>query len=199
MKSTFAKLLDSLRELLAPWRLGALALILLCLFLLAPRAHGQAATTTVRPRQFILIPLQVLTSKQAIITNANLPSSIATNTPQNIGFYTNTLIPFTGSHPIGAELIIQSTNALTGSSNVVVNFYRAIDVGGGNTSGIGTAYGTNFETIPCLTWTATYAASTIQITNFPTTTWEPATAIGCTISNGCTSNTSVELLLTVAP
>jgi hypothetical protein len=157
---------------------------------LAVPSLGQS-TTMVRPRQYTLFS-GLLTAKQAITTNAALPG-------QSIGLFTNTMIPFSGAHAIGLTGIISTTNTLAGASNMVVNVYQAMDAGGGNPSGIGMAYGTNFATVPLLTYTWSYTTNAIVITNIPTAAWEPATSLGFTISNGCNSNTSFTLMMTVAP
>jgi hypothetical protein len=163
---------------------------MLGLVLFTEPAFAQA-TATVKPRQYVLWN-GLLTAKQAITTNAALPG-------QNIGVFTNTLIPFTGSHAIGITGIIQTTNALAGASNMVVSVYQAMDVGGGNAFGIGPAYGTNFATAPLTTYTWSYSTNAIVTTNIATAVWEPATSLGFTISNGCNSNTTFALIMSVAP
>ena len=156
-----------------------------------PSALAQA-TTQVKPRQYTLLSSQVLTSKQVLNTNAALPG-------QNIGVFTNTWLAMTGTHPIGLTAIIQTTNILAGASNVVVNVYPAYDSGGGNTSGLGGSYGTNFATVPIFTWTISYTTNSIQMTNLSTALWEPATSLGFTISNGIAANTTFTLIQSVIP
>jgi hypothetical protein len=159
----------------------------------AQRAHAQA-TTLVKPRQYVLFS-GTLTNKQAITTNAALPG-------QTIGLWTNTLTAYSGSHPVGLSLIIQTTNNLlapSGPSNVVVTVYPAYDNFGGNTNGLNQSYGTNFATVPILTWTASYTTNALVLTNLSAAQWEPATALGFTLSNGISSNTVVTFTMSQAP
>jgi hypothetical protein len=161
------------------------------LFLCAPLGARAQATTVVKPRQYILFS-GLLTSLQSITTNAALPG-------QNIGVFTNTLTPYTGSHPIGLSAIITTTNNMAHASNIVVNVYPAYDTFGGNTNGISQAYGTNFATVPIYTWTVPWVTNEIVLTNLPTTLWEPATSMGFTISNQCTSNVTFTFTMSQAP
>ncbi|HEV7926746.1 MAG TPA: hypothetical protein VGR14_15410 [Verrucomicrobiae bacterium] len=163
----------------------------LAFFLCAPlNAHAQA-TTTVKPRQYILFS-GLLTNQQSLITNAALPG-------QNIGVFTNTLTPYSGSHPIGLSAIITSTNNMAHASNIVVTVFPAYDTFGGNTNGIGQAYGTNFATVPIYTWTVPWLTNEIVLTNLMASQWEPATSMGFTISNQCTSNVSFTFTMSQAP
>jgi hypothetical protein len=153
-------------------------------------AHAQA-TTVVRPRQYVLFS-GLLTSQQNIITNAALPG-------QNIGVFTNTLTPYSGSHPVGLSAIITTTNNMAHASNIVVTVYPAYDNYGGNSNGIGQAYGTNFATVPIYTWTVPWLTNEIVLTNLPASVWEPATSMGFTISNQCTSNVNFTFTMSQAP
>jgi hypothetical protein len=149
-------------------------------------------TTLVRPRQYTLLSSQLLTNKQAISTNLSLPG-------QNIGVFTNTLTPYSGSHPIGLTAIIGCTNNLGGNSNVVVAVYPAYDNSGGNSNVLGGTYGTNFATVPIFTWTIAYQSNSTQMTNLAPLLWEPATSLGYTVSNGSTSNITVTLIQSQSP
>ena len=149
-------------------------------------------TTLVRPRQYTLLSAQLLTNKQVINTNANLPG-------QNIGVFTNTLTAYSGSHPVGLTAIIGCTNNQSSSSNVVVAVYPAYDNTGGNSNVIGGTYGTNFATVPIFTWTIAYQTNSTQMTNLGPLVWEPATSLGYTISNGSTSNITVTLIQSQSP
>jgi hypothetical protein len=160
------------------------------LLLCSPRAEAQA-TTTVKPRQYILFS-GLLTNQQSINTNGALPG-------QNIGVFTNTLTPYSGSHPIGLSAIITTTNNMAHASNIVVNVYPAYDTFGGNTNGIGQSYGTNFATVPNYTWTVPWQTNEIVLTNLMTSQWEPATSLGFTISNACTSNVNFTFTVSQAP
>jgi hypothetical protein len=158
-------------------------------------SRGQAQPTTlVKPRQYVLFS-GLLTNKQAITTNVSLPG-------QNIGLWTNTLTPYAGSHPIGLSLNIQTTNNLlapSGASNVVVSVYPAYDTFGGSANGIGESFGTNFATVPILTWTVSYTTNALVLTNLSAAQWEPATSLGFTVSNGISSNTVVTFTMSQAP
>lgn len=158
---------------------------------LAGSGFGQP-TTLVKPRQYTLLSSQLLTNKQALTTNASLPG-------QNIGVFTNTLTPYSGTHPIGLTAMIGCTNNLPGSSNVVVAVYPAYDNGGGSGGGIGSSYGTNFATVPIFTWTIAYQTNSVQMTNLGPLLWEPATALGYTVSNGSTSNITLTLIQSQNP
>jgi hypothetical protein len=149
-------------------------------------------TTLVRPRQYTLLSSQLLTNKQAINTNASLPG-------QNIGVFTNTLTPFSGSHPIGLTAFIGCTNNLAGNSNVVVAIYPAYDNSGGNANALGGTYGTNFATVPIFTWTIAYQTNSTQMTNLGPLVWEPATSLGYTVSNGSSSNITFTLIQSQSP
>jgi hypothetical protein len=113
--------------------------------------------------------------------------------------FTNTLTPYSGAHPIGLSAIITTTNNMAHASNIVVNVFPAYDNFGGNTNGIGQAYGTNFATVPIYTWSVPWITNEIVLTNLMTSQWEPATSIGFTISNACTSNVSFTFTVSQAP
>lgn len=183
---------------------GLLALItLMALLALTPRADAQG-TSMVRPRQYTLLSSVTLSNTQALLTNAALPNP-APGT-QAVGVFTNTLIPFSGSHTIGITCQIVNPNNFVASSNLVVTIYPAYDTGGGNMNGIGQAYGTNFSTTPLLTWTISYKTNTFVSTNLMTGQWEPATSLGYTVSNAATgtiggspSNITVTLTQSTVP
>jgi hypothetical protein len=153
--------------------------------------YGQA-TTLVKPRQYTLVSSMVLTNCQAITTNSALPG-------QNIGVFTNTLTPYSGSHPIGLAAFITVTNSLPGTSNVVITIYPAYDNNGGNTNGIGQSYGTNFATVPIFTWNVAYKTNAVVLTNLMSSQWEPATSLGYTISNASSSNIVLTLIQSQSP
>jgi hypothetical protein len=157
---------------------------------------GQA-TTMVRPRQYTLLSSQLFTNNEMLNTNAALPS-LAPGA-QTIGVFTNTLIPFSGAHAIGLTMQIVNTNKFVANSNLVVTVYPAYDSGGGNAGGTGQAYGTNFSATPLLTWTISYQTNSLQSTNLPASLWEPATALGYTITNATASNLVLTLTQWVAP
>jgi hypothetical protein len=164
-------------------------------FILLPssfsRVYGQA-TTLVKPRQYTLVSSMVLTNSQAITTNAALPG-------QNIGVFTNTLTPYSGSHPIGLAAFVTVTNNLPGVSNVVITIYPAYDNNGGNTNGIGQSYGTNFATVPIFTWNVAYKTNAVVMTNLMASQWEPATSLGYTISNASSANITLTLIQSQSP
>jgi hypothetical protein len=151
----------------------------------------------VRPRQYALLSSQLFTNNEMLNTNAALPTAAPGG--QTVGVFTNTLIPFSGSHAIGLTMQIVNTNKFAASSNLVVTVYPAYDTGGGNTNGIGQVYGTNFSTTPLLTWTISYQTNSLQSTNLPAALWEPATSLGYTISNATSSNLVLTLTQSVAP
>ena len=153
--------------------------------------HGQA-TTLVKPRQYTLVSSQLLTNSQSMTNNSGLPG-------QNIGVFTNTLTPYSGSHSIGLAAFITVTNNLPGISNVVINIYPAYDNNGGSTNGIGQSYGTNFATVPIFTWNVAYKTNAVVMTNLMTSQWEPATSLGYTISNASSSNIVLTLIQSQAP
>ena len=162
----------------------------------ADQAFAQA-TTTVAPRQQVLASGVLLTNGQALNTNAALANPIPGS--QAVGVFTNTLIPFSGSHPIGITCQIINTNVFAASSNLVVTIYPAYDTGGGNPTSLGQRYGTNFSTCPLLTWTIAYTTNLFVSTNLPAATWEPATSLGYVITNTTKSNIVVTLTQSVAP
>ena len=166
---------------------------------LVPQRDIQAqATTLVKPRVYTLIN-QLLGPKQNLTTNGQAsPGLNATNT---LAGWEPTLVPYSGAHPIGLSLYIGNTNVLASTSNVVVSAYRAYDINGGST-GIGTAWGTNFETTAFWTWTVSFGTGTstnLVMTNLLATQWEPATAIGFTLNNQCNSNVTYTLTMSQAP
>jgi hypothetical protein len=165
-------------------------------FGLEPSGFSQA-TTMVRPREYALLSSQLFTNNEMLDSNAALPS--VSPGSQSVGVFTNTLIPFSGAHAIGLTMQIVNTNKFAASSNLVVTVYPAYDTGGGNTNGIGQAYGTNFSITPLLTWTISYQTNSLQSTNLPATLWEPATSLGYTISNATSSNLVLTLTQSVAP
>lgn len=157
---------------------------------------GQS-TTMVRPRQYTLLSSQLFTNNEMLNTNAALPG--VTPGAQTVGVFTNTLIPFSGTHAIGLTMQIVNTNKFAANSNLVVTIYPAYDTGGGNSNGINQAYGTNFSSTPLLTWTISYQTNSFQSTNLPATLWEPATSLGYTITNATASNLVLTLTQSVAP
>jgi hypothetical protein len=172
--------------------IGAVVFIATCVFMAqAPKAQAQA-TAQVYPRQYVLWNA-VLTNNQYVTNNSALA-------PQLIGVFTNTLTPFTGPHPIGLSVILTSTNVgNTHSSNIVINAYRAFDLSGGNSNTLGGRYGTNFESSACFSWTIPWTTNETELTNIMPSTWEPATAIGFTISNGSSSNVVMAFTMSQAP
>jgi hypothetical protein len=170
---------------------GSFILLPSTFFLCMPSSAHAQATTVVKPRQYVLFS-GLLTNQQSILTNAALPG-------QSIGVFTNTLTPYSGSHPIGLSAIITSTNNMAHASNIVVTVFPAYDTFGGNTNGIGQAYGTNFATVPIYTWTVPWQTNEIVLTNLMASQWEPATSMGFTISNQCTSNVSFTFTMSQAP
>jgi hypothetical protein len=158
--------------------------------LCAQRAEAQA-TTLVKPRQYTLFQ-GWLTNGQAITTNAALPG-------QTIGVFTNTLTPYSGSHPLGLAALMSVTNSNPGASNITIIVYPAYDNYGGNTNGINESYGTNFATVPILTWTPSYKTNATVLTNIASVAWEPATAMGYTISNGSSSNVYLTFIQSQSP
>ncbi|HEX3717840.1 MAG TPA: hypothetical protein VH595_07715 [Verrucomicrobiae bacterium] len=183
---------------------GLLALItLMALLALTPCADAQA-TSMARTRQYTLLSSVTLSNTQALLTNAALPSPSPGS--QAVGVFTNTLIPFSGSHSIGITCQIVNPNNFVANSNLVVTIYPAYDTGGGNANGIGQAYGTNFSATPLLTWTISYKTNTFVSTNLAASQWEPATSLGYTVSNAATgtiggspSNITVTLTQSTVP
>jgi len=167
----------------------SLALLALSAFSLQPSAFAQA-TTLVKPRQYVLFN-GLLAPKQALSTNG---TGVATNM---LACWTNTLTPYSCSHPIGLSGIISTTNNMANASNLVVSCYRAFDILGG--ASIGTAYGTNFETTAFFTWTIPWTTNQITLTNIAPALWEPATSIGFTVNNQCNSNVNFTLTMSQAP
>jgi hypothetical protein len=159
------------------------------LLLCAQRAQAQA-TTQVVPRQYTLFS-GLLTNNQNITTNAALPG-------QNIGVWTNTFIPFANTHPLGLSITVTTTNNMAHASNLVFNAYRAFDTNYGS-GGLNARMGTNFETVPFFSWTDAWTTNQVNNTNIPASSWEPATSLGLTISNQCTSNVTVSVVLSVTP
>jgi hypothetical protein len=157
---------------------------------LQPSAFAQP-TTLVKPRQYTLFQ-GWLTNGQAITTNAALPG-------QTIGVFTNTLTPYSGSHPLGLAALMSVTNSNPAASNITITVYPAYDNNGGNTNGINESYGTNFATVPILTWTPSYKTNATVLTNIASSAWEPATAMGYTISNGSSSNVYLTLIQSQSP
>jgi hypothetical protein len=193
MKNIIKNIRSAVAKAMADKTAAALSAGLLLAFSLQPSAFGQA-TTLVKPRQMTLLSNVLLAAKQNLATNA---TGTATNA---LACWTNTLTPFSGAHPIGLTAIIQTTNNLSGASNVVVNVYPAYDVSGGvGATGIGTAWGTNFATVPIFTWTISYTTNSVQCTNLPSALWEPATSLGYTVSNGVNSNTTFTLIQSQCP
>ena len=176
-----------MKKILKFLKIPRAALLLALPAVLTPAAHGQA-TTMVRPRNYVLLNNVLFTNTELLNTNAALPTAGIGYT--NVGVFTNTLIPFTGAHAIGLQLQIVNTNKFAASSNCVVTVYPAYDTGGGNASGIGQAYGTNFSSTPLLTWTVSYQTNVTASTNLPATLWEPATSLGYSIAAGGTATTS---------
>jgi hypothetical protein len=164
--------------------------------LMPAKSQGQA-TTMVRPRQYALLSSQLFTNNEMLNTNAALPTPATGG--QTVGVFTNTLIPFGGSHSIGLTMQIINTNKFAANSNLIVTVYPAYDTGGGNATGINQAYGTNFSSTPLLTWTISYQTNTFQSTNLPASLWEPATSLGYTITNATASNLVLTLTQSVAP
>jgi hypothetical protein len=164
--------------------------------LMPAKSEGQA-TTMVRPRQYTLLSSQLFTNNEMLNTNAALPA--AATGGQTVGVFTNTLLPFSGSHAIGLTMQIINTNKFAANSNLVVTVYPAYDTGGGSSSGINQAYGTNFSSTPLLTWTISYQTNSFQSTNLPASLWEPATSLGYTVSNATASNVVLTLTQNVAP
>jgi hypothetical protein len=163
--------------------------------LMPANSQGQA-TTMVRPRQYALLSSQLFTNNEMLNTNAALPTSATGG--QTVGVFTNTLIPFGGSHSIGLTMQIINTNKFAANSNLIVTVYPAYDTGG-NATGINQAYGTNFSSTPLLTWTISYQTNSFQSTNLPASLWEPATSLGYTITNATASNLVLTLTQSVAP
>jgi hypothetical protein len=181
-----------MKRLLKNVRAAAWAgLLAVSAFSLQPSAFAQP-TTLVKPRQYALVSSLLLTNSQVINTNSALPG-------QNIGVFTNTLTPYSGSHPIGLAAFITCTNNLAGTSNVVINVYPAYDNFGGQTNGIGQSYGTNFATVPIFTWNVAYKTNAVVLTNIASTAWEPATSLGYTISNASDLNIVVTLIQSQSP
>jgi hypothetical protein len=177
----------------------AKAFLLLASFLVlfsgAPRAAGQS-TASVRPRIYTLLNNVLLAPKQNLTTNANSAFPSITN---QVAAWTNTLTPPVGTHPIGLQVQINTTNNLAGASNLVVTVYPAYDLSIG-TSGIGQGMGTNFATnCPLLTWTISYTTNLFATTNIAPLTWEPATSFAVTVNNQCNSNTTVTVTASQAP
>lgn len=162
--------------------------------LLGGNSARAQATTLVRPRITNILSGVLFTAKENLATNATLPS-------QPVAGFAPTLVPYSGSHPIGLSLTVGTTNLIPGTSNVVVTVYPAYDIGGGNSTGIGQAYGTNFLTnTPLLTWTVNYGSNGVAAwTNIAPSVWEPATSLGYVVSNGCNSNATLTLLQVQAP
>jgi hypothetical protein len=170
---------------------------------IVPSAFGQA-TTQVLPRQYALLSSALFTNTQTLGTNAALPSPGLGYT--NVGVFTNTFIPFNGSHAIGLVAQIVNTNVFAAASNLTITVYPAYDTGGLTSGSLNARYGTNFCPTPLLTWTISYKTNQVAWTNLPSSLWEPATSLGYTIANGGTattggapSNILVTLTQTVAP
>jgi hypothetical protein len=159
--------------------------------LAAPVARAQA-TTLVKPRQMTLLSNVLIGPQGVLSTNGT------GNGTNQVGCWTNTLTPFSGAHAIGLTAIIQMTNKFAAASNLVIAVYPAYDVGGG-AGGIGTAWGTNFATVPIFTWTISYQTNCVQCTNLQPSLWEPATALGYVITNVPNSNTVLTLIQSQCP
>ncbi len=163
-------------------------------FSLQPSAFSQA-TTQVTPRVYPVLSSQLLTNGQslpasgAILTNTATPAVAASNV---------TFIPFSGAHAIGLSCSIINSNKFTQSSNLVIYVYPAYDTNA-SSGGLSGRYGTNFSTNPLLTWTIPYVTNTLVSTSIPAASWEPATALGYTITNATGSNITVTLTQYVAP
>jgi hypothetical protein len=170
-------------------RAGAALLLALSACSFQPSAFSQG-TTQVVPRQYTLFS-GLLTNNQNINTNAALPG-------QNIGVWTNTFIPFANAHSLGLSVTVTTTNNMAHASNLVFNAYRAFDTNYGS-GGLNARMGTNFETVPFFSWTDAWTTNQVNNTNIPTSSWEPATSFGLTISNQCTSNVTVSVVLSVTP
>lgn len=153
--------------------------------------HAQA-TTLVKPRQMTLLSSVLIGPQGVLSTNGT------GNGTNQVGCWTSTLTPFSGTHPIGLTAIIQMTNKFAAASNLVIAVYPAYDVGGG-AGGIGTAWGTNFATVPIFTWTISYQTNCVQCTNLQPSLWEPATALGYVITNVPNSNTVLTLIQSQCP
>jgi hypothetical protein len=180
---------------------------MLAVFILLPSSFsllfGQA-TTQVLPRQYTLLSSVVVSNGQALLTNAALPTAGPGYT--NVYCFTNTFIPFSGTHAIGLVAQIVNTNKFAASSNLVITVYPAYDTGGGNASSLNGRYGTNFTQTPVLVWTIGYTTNQTASTNLLASQWEPATSLGYSIVNGgsattggAASNIWVTLLQTVTP
>ena len=184
----------------------ARAALLASLALFVVQSVRAQATTMVAPRQYVLFTGSALGSHGYLGTNAAQP----TVTPgfTNVYASTNTLIPFSGAHAIGLTFVLGNSNVFAAASNIVVTVYPAYDTGGGNATTIGQRYGTNFSPSPLLVWTLSNGGTnsagngwvyTAYTTNLPTTTWEPATALGFTVTNTTGSNLVASLTMSVAP
>jgi hypothetical protein len=187
LKSFMKKFHKSLRAL----AVAALA------FGLQPSALFGQATTMVRPREYVLLNSMMFTNTQLLNTNAALPTQGIGYT--NVGVFTNTLIPFSGAHAIGLQLQIVNTNKFAAASNCVVTVYPAYDTGGGNATGVGAAYGTNFSSTPLLTWTVSYETNVTASTNLPATLGYTVSAGGTATASGMPSNIWITLTQVTAP
>jgi hypothetical protein len=154
------------------------------------------ATTQVIPRTYPVFSSVLLTNLQSLPASGAILTNTATPT---VAAQTNTFIPFSGAHAIGLTCSIVNSNNFAAASNLVVYIYPAYDTLGGNPNSLNGRYGTNFSTVPLLTWTIAYLTNTIVSTNIPAAIWEPATSLGYTITNTTKSNIVVTLTQYVAP
>lgn len=138
------------------------------------------------------------------LTNALGGYSWLTNA--TVAYFAPTIIPPTGAHAIGLTCIIENTNDYLQASNMVITVYAAYDISGGATYTASSRYGEFFSAAPIFTWTIANLTNGIYTTNIPFGTWDPATALGYTITNQATrtagsawSNSFVTLLQTDTP
>jgi hypothetical protein len=171
---------------------------------IAAQGTYSAATSQVAPRTYTVCSNLVLTPSQYLgsgtITNTNnFASLLGANWPSwltNQGVYASapTLLPNGSAHEVGLWAVIQTTNALQHSSNMVVTVYPAYDTTGGSGSSLAERYGQLFCTnSPLLTWNIPYLTNGVFGTNLTIPSWCPATSLGYVISNGVTSNTTFSL------
>jgi hypothetical protein len=171
------------------------------------------ATALVSPRSYLLVSNFLMgpksnynagtisnTSGLSYLFGSSVPSWL---TNQNVYALAPTLMPNGPAPPIGLMAIIQETNNLTGTSagasNIVINVYPAYDTSGGSTASVSPRYGQLFGSNAIFTWTITHMTNGTWVTNLPSTLWEPATALGYTISNQCNSNVTLTLIQTDVP
>ena len=171
---------------------SSFGLLALALAMSGPQSAHAQATTQVIPRVYTLVTNQVLTNGE-VLGSANIASGVYA--------WTNTFLPYSGSHAVALWATVTSTNNVV-HTNIVVGLTYAYDTAGGNTNAINGRYGTNFVTTPAVVWSFPLNGTTNVTagTNLIPTQWEPATAIAVAyVSNLCTTNVTFQLQASIVP